>query len=55
VTKVIGYNKDNREELWEAMLIYREGYKTLMTNPDTIDIALSDKERYQRILSTYVH
>jgi hypothetical protein len=55
VTEVIGYNKDNREELWEAMLIYRESYRTLSTNPDTMDIALRDQERYQRILSTYVH
>lgn len=55
MTNVIGYNNNNREELWEAMLIYKQGYTTLCTNPDTIAIALADQERYQSILKTYVH
>lgn len=51
---VIGMNHNNREELWEAMLIYRQGYKSLSMNPDTLDIALSDQDRYHTILKTYV-
>lgn len=51
---VIGLNNNNREELWEAMLIYRQGYKALSMNPDTLDIALGDQERYHSILKTYV-
>jgi len=51
---VIGYKNNNREELWEAMLIYKQGYKSLCMNPDTLEIALADHERYQSILKTYV-
>jgi hypothetical protein len=50
MTKVISYDRDH----WEAMLIYRQGYKTLCMNPDTLDIALNDMERYQSILKSYV-
>lgn len=52
---VIGLKNNNREELWEAMLIYKQGYKTLSMSPDTLDIALSDQERYHSILKMYVN
>jgi hypothetical protein len=51
---IIGLNNNNREELWEAMLIYREGYRALKNSPDTLDIALADQERYRSILKDYV-
>jgi hypothetical protein len=47
---VIAYDRDH----WEAMLIYRQGYKTLSMNVDTLDIALNDMDRYQSILKSYV-
>ena len=54
---VIGYKgtPHSRLEYWEAMLLYKQGSKELLHNPDTIEIAIADKERYNRILTHYVH
>ena len=52
---VIGYNgtPEERLERWEAMLLWKQGARELLKNPDTIDIALADKQRYIRSINGY--
>jgi hypothetical protein len=53
---VIGYkhNPATRLEYWQAMLTYKQGSRELLRNPETIEIAIEDGKRYNRILNHYM-
>lgn len=57
MTTVIGYKgtPEGRYEHWQAMQLYRAGSIELLSRPDTISIALKDKERYKHTLQTYIN
>jgi len=55
MNNVIGYKGTSKDRLenWRAMLLWKKGYKELSKSKDTIDIALEDKNRYNRFIQEY--